>query len=312
MKGSHVAAFFIALLIGGLFALSLFSMQGLQKLEAGPLVRKAIEDPQRGEEQARRAGEVLNGDGATGFALARWLVAQGHPKLAVALLQPVTTATEGRRDPLAWGGLAWAAKKNNDPALERRATDEARRAARTVLAEAGKAKPGDPRALRLFQNTGTYFSEKGLGNDGKQAIAALRVAYRLAPRDAPSQAQALNALGYTLADSGTSQREFDEAVTLTEQALKKDPDNPMILDSYGWALFKQGKNLPAARRTLRAAVDLALDQAELRYHLAAVCAKLNLYDEALLEAKRALKLDPGHEGAQALQAALLAAPKAGS
>lgn len=46
---------------------------------------------------------------------------------------------------------------------------------------------------------------------------------------------ALNALGYTLSDRTDRQR---EALRLIERALALEPDNPAILDSMGWVLFK--------------------------------------------------------------------------
>lgn len=54
----------------------------------------------------------------------------------------------------------------------------------------------------------------------------------------PDDAQALNALGYTLVDR-TSRAE--EGRALIERALKLAPDDPFILDSMGWALFKLGR-----------------------------------------------------------------------
>ena len=53
----------------------------------------------------------------------------------------------------------------------------------------------------------------------------------------PDDAQALNALGYTLVDRTTR---VDEGYTLIERALKLSPDDPFILDSMGWALYRMG------------------------------------------------------------------------
>ena len=65
----------------------------------------------------------------------------------------------------------------------------------------------------------------------------------------PDNAQALNALGYTLVDRTTR---TSEGLALIEQALKLSPDDPFILDSMGWALFPDGqvrrrRNVPAPR-----------------------------------------------------------------
>lgn len=54
----------------------------------------------------------------------------------------------------------------------------------------------------------------------------------------PEDADALNALGYTLADRTDR---YDEALILIEKALEKKPESPAILDSMGWVLFKLGR-----------------------------------------------------------------------
>jgi len=54
----------------------------------------------------------------------------------------------------------------------------------------------------------------------------------------PENAVALNALGYTLSDRTDRQR---EALRLIETALALEPENPAILDSMGWVLFKLGR-----------------------------------------------------------------------
>jgi Flp pilus assembly protein TadD len=54
----------------------------------------------------------------------------------------------------------------------------------------------------------------------------------------PDDAQALNALGYTLVDRTTR---AEEGRALIERALKLSPDDPFIMDSMGWALFRLGR-----------------------------------------------------------------------
>lgn len=63
--------------------------------------------------------------------------------------------------------------------------------------------------------------------------------YRLAVKRWPDSSMSLNALGYTLADL-TDQ--YDEAEKLIRKALKIDPDSAAIIDSWGWVLFRQGRN----------------------------------------------------------------------
>lgn len=62
-------------------------------------------------------------------------------------------------------------------------------------------------------------------------------------------AQALNALGYTLADRG---ERLDEAYELVRRAYALEPDDPAVIDSMGWVHYRLG-NLDEALRFLRAA-----------------------------------------------------------
>jgi tetratricopeptide (TPR) repeat protein len=78
----------------------------------------------------------------------------------------------------------------------------------------------------------------------------------------PDHAHAYNALGYTLADRTNR---LPEAVELLSQALKLAPEDPFILDSMGWALFKL-KRLPEAVDHLRRAYGGKADP-EIAAHL---------------------------------------------
>jgi len=81
----------------------------------------------------------------------------------------------------------------------------------------------------------------------------------------PKNANALNALGYTLADRTTR---YTEALALIEQALALKPDDPFILDSLGWTYYRLGNNAEAVRH-LRAAYEKRAD-AEIAAHLGEV------------------------------------------
>ena len=54
----------------------------------------------------------------------------------------------------------------------------------------------------------------------------------------PANAQALNALGYTLADRT---ERYDEAYALIKRALEISPNDFYILDSMGWVLYRLGR-----------------------------------------------------------------------
>jgi len=94
-----------------------------------------------------------------------------------------------------------------------------------------------------------------------EAEASLRRVVELKPDDA----QALNALGYTLVDRTPR---TSEGMALIEKAYKLAPDDPFILDSMGWALYRQGK-LDDAESYLRRAMTQRPD-AEIAAHLGEV------------------------------------------
>jgi tetratricopeptide (TPR) repeat protein len=65
----------------------------------------------------------------------------------------------------------------------------------------------------------------------------------------PDHAQAYNALGYTLADRTDR---LKEARGYIEKALKLSPEDPFILDSMGWVLYRLGENKEALTYLQRA------------------------------------------------------------
>jgi len=81
----------------------------------------------------------------------------------------------------------------------------------------------------------------------------------------PDHVHSMNALGYTLADQTDR---IEEAETLVAAALSKRPDDPFILDSYGWIKYRQG-NLKEAEKHLQRALSLRNDP-EIAAHLVEV------------------------------------------
>ena len=91
----------------------------------------------------------------------------------------------------------------------------------------------------------------------------------------PDYAHAYNALGYTLADRNTR---LQEAYALIEQALKIAPEDPFIMDSMGWVLYRMSQH-DAALTFLKRAFELRPD-AEIAAHLGEVLWKLGRAPEA--------------------------------
>lgn len=81
----------------------------------------------------------------------------------------------------------------------------------------------------------------------------------------PDNAQALNALGYTLADRTDR---YEEAYGYIKRALEVSQDDFYILDSMGWVLYRLGR-LDEAVEFLRRAIELRPDP-EIAAHLGEV------------------------------------------
>ncbi len=112
----------------------------------------------------------------------------------------------------------------------------------------------------------------------------------------PENVNALNALGYTLVDK--TQR-LQEAEKYLEQALKLRPDDPVIIDSYGWLQFKLG-NYDQAVVFLRRAFDEHPDP-EIAAHLGEVLWASGRNKEAMNIWYKALLADPESEYLQGVK-----------
>jgi len=103
-----------------------------------------------------------------------------------------------------------------------------------------------------------------------------------------NHADALNALGYALADQTTR---YSEALNYIERALKLKPNHPAILDSMGWVLFRLGRN-EEALKYLNRAMKLQPDP-EIAAHLGETLWAIGKTTQARQVWNKALDNDPG-------------------
>lgn len=106
----------------------------------------------------------------------------------------------------------------------------------------------------------------------------------------PMDAQAYNALGYTLADRT---KRLPEALILLDKALTLSPDDPFILDSVGWAQYRSG-NLARAQEYLERAFKARPDP-EIAAHLGEVLWASGQRDEAGTLWQSSLQSHPQNE-----------------
>jgi Flp pilus assembly protein TadD len=121
-------------------------------------------------------------------------------------------------------------------------------------------------ALRAYPDNHDLRYNRALYVIGLGDFASMERDLKIVLDSEPDHVDALNALGYTLADRN---ERLDEAFALVARALKLRPDNPAILDSMGWVLFRQGE-LAEAAGYLRRALDLSNQDDEIAAHLGEV------------------------------------------
>ena len=92
----------------------------------------------------------------------------------------------------------------------------------------------------------------------------------------PDSAQGQNALGYNLLDMGKEY--LPEALELISAAYKKEPNNPQIMDSMGWAFYQNGEYQKA--QTLLAQAYEKDQDAEIGAHLGAALWQLGKHHQA--------------------------------
>jgi tetratricopeptide (TPR) repeat protein len=106
----------------------------------------------------------------------------------------------------------------------------------------------------------------------------------------PDHAHALNAMGYSLAERNIR---LSEAYELISRAQALAPEDPFIMDSMGWVLFRQG-DLNKALSTLERAYKIKPDP-EIAAHLGEVLWAMQRKDDARQILKEASAKNPDSE-----------------
>jgi tetratricopeptide (TPR) repeat protein len=105
----------------------------------------------------------------------------------------------------------------------------------------------------------------------------------------PNNVQALNGLGYTLADRT---ERYEEAYNYLQRAIELSPEDPAVIDSMGWVLYRMGRHQDAIQHIQRA-YD-ALKDPEVAAHLGEVLWANGQHDKARQVWDDALQHAPDH------------------
>lgn len=113
----------------------------------------------------------------------------------------------------------------------------------------------------------------------------------------PDHADALNFIGYTLADKNTN---LEQAFEYIEKALQLKPNSGYIQDSLGWVYFRLGK-FERARIELEKAIELEPSDPYIYDHLGDTYRALNNDDMALFFYKKAIEILENEQKKLAIQ-----------
>lgn len=116
----------------------------------------------------------------------------------------------------------------------------------------------------------TEFDALGRRDEG------LQIALKLLEKDSQDPI-ALNFVGYVWVDRGMN---LDKAYSMIKEAMEMKPDDPYILDSMAWALYKMGKP-EEALVYIEKALKILKDDATVNEHMGDILKSLGQSDKAL-------------------------------
>jgi tetratricopeptide (TPR) repeat protein len=144
--------------------------------------------------------------------------------------------------------------------------------------------------LAQFPESTSLLYARSMAAEQLNDLALMERDLRLIINNHPENTTALNALGYTLANR--TQR-YTEAYELISRALALQPNEPAILDSMGWVLYRQGEYQQALGYLTRAYANFP--DAEVAAHLGEVLWVSGDTEAATLVWRGALMKDPQHQ-----------------
>lgn len=151
----------------------------------------------------------------------------------------------------------------------------------------GEALAAYGRGLAIFEDDPRLLYGRALLHERRDDLGAAEADLRRILEFDPGNTEALNALGYTLADRTDRHQ---EALELIERAYTANPDNPAVIDSLGWVLYRMGR-LDEALGHLRRAFAMFQD-AEVAAHLGEVLWVRGEHDAARAVWEQGRALDP--------------------
>lgn len=138
---------------------------------------------------------------------------------------------------------------------------------------------------------------RGIALERSRQWARAEADFREALRLKPDQPDVLNYLGYSWVDQGIN---LEEGRKLIERAVQQRPNDGAIVDSLGWALYRMGDFVAAAKHLERAA-ELKPEDPTINEHLGDALWQVGRIEEARFQWSRAMSLDPEPEQIESLR-----------
>ena len=280
-----------------LFALALVRLQLKQKSSARKILKQLVAVPKWGDQASLYLGRLEAEEGRIDAALQWFDRVSSGPMALEAGLNAVSVAASNDR--------LSEADKRLQRLRERFPKQQLRfylieaeilnnkkdyQAAFSLLTRALDEMPGQPELLYTRALTAERLNRLDVLETDLKAILA----------ENPDDANALNALGYTLADRT---RRYEESLRYLQRAIELKPDDPVVIDSYGWLQYRLG-HYDLALEYLQRAYRLVQDP-EIAGHLAEVLWMMGRRSEAESIWKEVLEREPDNESIQKVRSRLM-------
>lgn len=147
------------------------------------------------------------------------------------------------------------------------------------------------RAIEIEPENIQALGMAGLIYEGRKEFDKSDMMYKRALAVDSTDIQILNNYAYSLSERGI---DLDKALNMAKIAVAKDPKNSSYLDTIGWIYYKLG-DYKKALGYIMEAINSGEKSATIYEHLGDVYLKLNKKENAILNWKKALELEPENE-----------------
>ena len=269
-----------------LFSLALINSEIGDPVAARANLRRVIAQGQRVDEAYYYLGRLAEDDHDPEEAMANYMQVGGGQEYLVANSRIGQLLVQGGQ--LARSHAWFDEQREENPQLR----DQLYGLEADILAHAGETKGAMQllnQAVAQAPDSTSLRYARAMLSEQQDDLVFMEKELRIILAAEPNNITALNALGYTLADRTTR---YTEALELVSRALELQPNEPAILDSMGWVLFRTGRYDESVQYLSRAYANFP--DPEVASHLGEVLWVKGDKDAAMAVWQGALLRDPNH------------------